>query len=210
MNRKKLSRIKMRGIWIPGFVLVIIGFIHMKLHMIENEGTVYYMTKSPYLLKIKYRYMEYIKKMHMKTSELIQPIQMKLLDKEAEKKVLLNHKSELERKGDTLPAELNTGNETRAFIALNKMKDINVEELAKADAAIIELQKEIDGLKEHERLSIERMLELAISKAYSYVEGCQRAAREKSYYINLVDHDEQLFSFSSEEEATTLTEVRAC
>ena len=202
MERKKLSRIHMKGRFIPSFVLVIIGYVHMKLNMVENEGNQYYLTKSPYLLKIRHQYLEYTKRMHMKTSELVHPIQKKLLDMGAEKTILLNRRAELERKEGTLGSSQESGNEIRALIAIQKLKDENVEALAQTDAAIVELEKEIEGIREHERLSVERMLEVAISKAYSYIEGCQKAGRAKSFYAKSEDHDEQLFQFITENSAT--------
>lgn len=202
MERKKLSRIHMKGRFIPAFVLVTIGFVHMKLNMVENEGSQYFLTKSPYLLKIRHHYLEYAKRMHMKSSELVHPIQKKLLDKGAEKTVLLNHKMELERKEGALGKAQESGNEIRALIAIQKSKDENVEALAQTDAAIVELEKEIEGIREHERLSVERMLEVAISKSYSYIDGCQKAGRTKGFYAKSEDHDEQLFQFITENSAT--------
>ncbi|MDD6155803.1 MAG: hypothetical protein PUB52_02090 [Lachnospiraceae bacterium] len=203
MERKKLSKIHMKGSYIPAFVLVIIGFIHMKLNMVENEGSQYFLTKSPYLLRIRYHYLEYTKRMRMKTSELVYPIQKKLLDKDTERIVLLNRKAEIERKEGTLGNKQESGNEIRAQIALQKSKDENVEALAQTNAAIVELEKEIEGIREHERLSVERMLEVAISKSYSYIEGCQKAGKTKSFYAKSEDHDEQLFQFITENSATT-------
>ena len=202
MEKKRLSIIHMKGRFIPAFVLVIIGFIHMKLNMVENEGSKYFLTKSPYLLKIRHHYLEYTKRMHMRTSEIIHPLQKKLLDKSVERTVLKNRQAELERKGTTLPENPETGNEIRALIALQKAKDANVAELAAVDAAIVEFEKEIEGIREHEKLSVERMLEIAISKSYSYIEGCQRAGRAKSFYARPEDHDEQLFQFIAETGAT--------
>lgn len=202
MERRKLSRIHMKGRFIPAFVLVIIGFFHMKMNMVENEGSKYFLTKSPYLLKIRHHYLEYTKRMRMKTSELVHPIQKKLLDKGAEKTVLLNRKDELERKEGTLSTQPESGNEIRALIALQKSKDENIEALAKVNAAIVEFEKQIEGIREHERLSVERMFEVAISKSYSYIEGCQRAGRTKSFYARSEDHDEQLFQFLTETGAT--------
>lgn len=202
MERKKLSRIYMKGRFMPAFVLVIIGYVHMKLNMVENEGNQYFLTKSPYLLKIRHHYLEYAKRTHMKTSELVHPIQRKLLDKSAEKTVLLNRREELERKEGTFGNSQESGNEIRALIAIQKSKDENVEALAQTDAEIVELEKEIEGIREHERLSVERMLEVAISKSYSYIEGCQKAGRTKSFYAKSEDHDEQLFQFITENSAT--------
>lgn len=202
MERKKLSRIYMKGRFMPAFVLVIIGYVHMKLNMVENEGNQYFLTKSPYLLKIRHHYLEYTKRTHMKTSELVHPIQRKLLDKSAKKTVLLNRREELERKEGTFGNSQESGNEIRALIAIQKSKDENVEALAQTDAEIVEFEKEIEGIREHERLSVERMLEVAISKSYSYIEGCQKAGRTKSFYAKSEDHDEQLFQFITENSAT--------
>ena len=85
--------------------------------------------------------------MHMRTSEIIHPLQKKLLDKSAERTVLKNRQAELERKGTTLPENPETGNEIRALIALQKAKDANVAELAAVDAAIKSVSKVI--LKDH-------------------------------------------------------------
>ena len=194
-SKWRISRVCMRGSRIPGFVLSIIGFIHMKLNMIEKIGNDYFMTKSPYLLKIRHRYLEYTKKMHMKASELIQPLQTGLLEKEANKTILMNQKTALEAKERTLPEVPVSGNEIRAFIELQKAKDENVGAIAQMDAEITEIRDEIRDLQNHEIYCAERMLEVAITKAYSYIEGSQRAARTKSFYIRTEDFEKQLFEF---------------
>lgn len=195
MERKKLSRVYMKGRFMPGLILAIIGFIHMRFNMIEKEGNQYFLTKSPYLLKIKHYYLEYTRRMHMKTSELIHPLQRKLLEKMTERTVLQNRQEELERKENMLPKEPKSGNEIRALISLQKEKSANIEALAGTAALIDEYERQIDEIRKHEQLSIERMLEIAISKSYSYIEGCQRAGKTKSFYAGKEDHDEQLFQF---------------
>lgn len=190
---RKLGWIYMKGRFVPAFVLVIIGFFHMKFKIVENEGGQYFLTKSSYLLRISGNYKAYVKRVKEKTDDLVHPIQKRLLEKEAEKTVLINRKAELEKKECLVSPKPTSGNEIRALIALQKSKDENIETLAQVEAAISELEKEAECVQEHAKLCMERMLEVAKTKAYSYIEGCQIASRATSFYVRSEDHDEQLF-----------------
>ncbi len=199
-NKRRLSRIRMKGIWIPNFIVKTRGIIHMRLGMIEREGSNFYIVKSPYLLIVKHRYLEYEKRIRRITSELISAIQKSLLEKESEREVLLERQRELKEKLMMLPEVPMTGNEMRAFLSLQTSIDKCVEDIAEVEAVIAKHNKEIAEIQEHEQLCTERMLEVAIAKSYVYIEGCQRALKKSSLYSRLEDREEELFHFIRETE----------
>ena len=201
MTDFNVSKTRMKGTWIPSFLNKLFGFIHMKFHMVEQTGDDYYMMKSPYLIRIKHYYLEYKARIHILCGKELSSIQRVLYEKDAEKQVLSHKIENLQNKITSLTEEsLTTCNEIRMYRLIQKENDELEERIARINAEIVERQKSIDELLEYEQLCLNRMLEVAISRSYSYIEGCQFANRKCGFYTRKEDYYEELFQIISTED----------
>lgn len=195
MNRKKLAKVHMKGQFIPSFILVILGIVHMKLNLIDNEGDEFYITKSPYLMKMQHWFGEYVNKMRIKLGELIEPVRHNLLEYESQKRILINRREVIEQKRLTLPEKPSVGIQIRACISLEKQKNINEEAITAVEAEIEKCSKEIQELRDQAAYCMDRVKENSLAKAYAYVEGVQKACRSNGFYIQAEDYKCHLFQY---------------
>lgn len=195
MRRWRLSLVMMKGMFIPGIILILLGTLHCKRNMIERVGDQYHMVKSPYMFRIKGWFDQYKEKLKKKLGIVTHSLYHKLLDENARKRIIENEVRVLNEKKELLGEKPVTGNEIRAFINIQEKLDKNVEALAKAEAKILSLEKEIEDITKYKECCLNQMQEKAKAMCYAYIQGVQHTAKAPSYYVVSKDHDEELFEY---------------
>lgn len=195
MRRWRLSLVMMKGMFIPSIILILLGAMHCKRNMIEKVGDQYHMVKSPYMLQIQKWFKQYKEKLEKNLGTVTHSLHHKLLEENAKKRILENQARVLNEKKELLGEKNTTGNEIRAFVQIQGRMDENVEALAKTEAKILSLEKEIEDIANHKECCLNQMQEKAKAMCYAYIQGVQHTAKAPSYYVVSQDHDEELFEY---------------
>lgn len=199
--------VHMRGSWIPGLVLRLLGKKHQKNNMIENKGTDFYLTKSPLLLRIRHNYAEYEKKVEMRTNNVLSSLRRKLIKSTAKQSVVSDKLERINKKLEALSSMDSTGNVLRERQKLQEQRDTTVLELSEISSKTTALENKISGILEYKDFCKEKTRQKAMTKSYSYIEGCQETSKSKSFYSGTTDYNEELFQFFMETREATYQEV---
>ena len=190
---KKLEKIKVKGKWVPSFVIWIKGFIHGRKRLVVLSGVDNKEIKSPYLLERQYAFIEYKEKLFKETERQLLPLKENINKEEMEKSVNKNNLYILELKLEDVKFAI-TGNECRAKLKMEKNREDLERKIAVSDSKITELNEKIDLLEKLSNHLFEQSLANEKSSAYVYVTGAQRGLKNNDFYLNKEDYVNELYS----------------
>lgn len=189
---RNLKRIKVRGIWIPNYVIWIKGFIHGKRKIVSLDGEENKKLRSPYLYERRYAYAEYREKLTREAETQMIPLRKEISSVAVKVSVAQEKLNVVKNKLDFLKNPV-TGNERRAKIKLEKSKE-------QLELAIAEEKSQIEEIQENIKLIglltshlLEQNLSREQAKAYVYVTGIQRSLKDKNYYLKADDYAKEVF-----------------
>ncbi len=195
MKKLLLFLVHMKGSWTPGFILRFLGKRHQKNGMVENRGTDFKMAKSPLLLRTRHNYEEYVKKIDMRSNNILSMLNSRLLKERAKREIIEDKLKFTCEKLDYLSAAKDTGNVIRLRESLQDRKQELIEQLSEYNSIVSSIENKISEIQEYADFCKSKTSYKAISKAYSYIEGCQAALKSSGHYLKQDDYSSELFQF---------------